>query len=66
MDGFIKIHDGTWFLVLFGPERYITIYDGNRYLTSEKSDILNSINYKLQDSGLIHIILSDRKNFDLS
>ena len=27
IDGFIKIYDGTRYLVLFGPERYDAIYD---------------------------------------
>ena len=41
--GFIKIYDGTRYLVLFGPERYDAIYDRIRYLINEKSDITYSI-----------------------
>ena len=43
IDGFIKIYDGTRYLVLFGPERYNAIYDKIRYLISEKSSIRYSI-----------------------
>ena len=43
IDGFIKIYDGTRYLVLFGPERYNAIYDKIRYLISEKSGIRYSI-----------------------
>ena len=39
IDGFIKIYDGTRYLVLFGPERYDAIYDWIKYITSEKSGI---------------------------
>ena len=33
IDGFIKIYDGTRYLVLFGPERYDAIYDRTRYIS---------------------------------
>ena len=39
IDGFIKIYDGTRYLVLFGPERYDAIYDWIKYITREKSGI---------------------------
>ena len=39
VDGFIKIYDGTRYLVLFGPERYDSIYNRIRYLISRKSGI---------------------------
>ena len=32
IDGFIKIYNGTRYLVLFGPEKYDVIYDSIRYL----------------------------------
>ena len=44
IDGFIKIYDGTRYLVLFGPERY-DIYDRIRYLIREKSGIKCSIGH---------------------
>ena len=31
-DGFIRVYDGTRYLVLFGSEKYDIIYDGIRYL----------------------------------
>ena len=31
-DEFIKIYNGTRYLVLFGPERYDAIYDRTRYI----------------------------------
>ena len=39
MDGFIRIYDGTRYLVLLGPEKYGTIYNRIRYLISLKSSI---------------------------
>ena len=44
-DGFIKISDETIYLVLFGSEEYDAIYNGIRYLMSEKSGITENINY---------------------
>ena len=32
-DEFIKIYNGTRYLVLFGPERYDAIYDRTRYIS---------------------------------
>ena len=45
IDEFIKIYDGTRYLVLFSPERYDPIYDRIRYLVSEKNDITYSISH---------------------
>ena len=39
VDGFIRVYDGTRYLVLFGPEKYNAIYNRIRYLISEKSNI---------------------------
>ena len=39
IDGFIKIYDGSRYLVLLGPEKYDAIYDRIRYLISLKSGI---------------------------
>ena len=39
IDGFIKDYDGTRYLVLFGSEKYDSIYDRIRYLISVKSGI---------------------------
>ena len=39
IDGFIRIHDGTRYLTLFGSEKYEAIYNRIRYLISQKSGI---------------------------
>ena len=31
VNGFIKVYDGSRYLVLFGPERYDAIYDRIKY-----------------------------------
>ena len=38
-DGFIRVYDGTRYVVLFGPEKYDAICSRIRYLISQKSDI---------------------------
>ena len=43
--GFIRIYDGTKYLVLFGPEKYDTIYNRMRYLVSLKSSITCFFHY---------------------
>ena len=45
IDGFIKIYDGIRYLVLFGPERYVAIYNRIRSLISEKSVITDIISH---------------------
>ena len=37
--GFIRVYDGTRYLVLFGPITYDPIYNRSKYLISLKSDI---------------------------
>ena len=39
IDGFIRIYDGTRYLVLLSPEKYDAIYNRIRYLISLKSGI---------------------------
>ena len=36
VDGFIRVYDGTIYLVMFGPEKYDTVYNRTIYLTSQK------------------------------
>ena len=38
-DGFIRVYDGTWYLVLFGDEKYDLIYNRIRYLIGVKIGI---------------------------
>ena len=45
IDVFIRVYDGTGYLVLFGSEKYDSIYDRIRYLTSVKSDITSIISH---------------------
>ena len=40
IDGFIKVYDGTRYLVLFGSEKYDAIYSRFRYLISLKNSII--------------------------
>ena len=35
-DRFIRIYEGTRYLLLFGPKKYNVIYDRIRYLISQK------------------------------
>ena len=39
VDGFVRVYDGTRYLVLFGPENHDVIYNRIRYLISRKSGI---------------------------
>ena len=66
VDGFIKIYDGTKYLVLFGPERYNAIYNRIRYLISEKSSITYSINHnfaRIRTDSYISLPLETNMNF---
>ena len=45
IDEFIKIYDGSRYLLLFVYGRYNAIYNRIKYLISEKSDITDSINH---------------------
>ena len=43
IDRFIRIYDGTSYLILFGSEKYDSIYDKIRYLMSVKSGITHIV-----------------------
>ena len=45
IDGFIRVYDGTRYLVLFGPEKYDVIYNRIRYMISQKSGITYVISH---------------------
>ena len=45
IDGFIRAYDGTRYLVLFGSEKYDSIYNRIRYLISVKSGITYTISH---------------------
>ena len=38
--GFIRVYDGTTYLVSFGPNKYVAIYNRIRYLIIQKSSIM--------------------------
>ena len=40
VDGFIRAYDGTRYLVLFGAEKYDSIYNKIRYLIEVKSGLI--------------------------
>ena len=58
VNGFIRDHNGTKYLMLFGPEKYDAIFDRIRYLIKLKSSItyVDSLNYAkvkiVSDDGL--------------
>ena len=45
IDGFIRVYDGTRYLVLFGSEKYDSIYNRIRYLISVKSSLTYVISH---------------------
>ena len=47
VNGFLRVYDGTRYLISFDPEKYDAIYNRIRYLLSPKSDItyVNSHHY---------------------
>ena len=45
IDGFIRVYNGTRYLVLFGLEKYNAIYNRIRYLISQKSGIIYVISH---------------------
>ena len=42
---FIRIYDGTRYLVLFGPEKYNAIYNRTGYLINQNSNIMYNFSY---------------------
>ena len=56
IDGFIKISNKIWYLVLF-DDWWDKTCDRIKYLMSEKNSITDCINHNLQNSELIHIII---------
>ena len=57
IDGFIRIYDGTRYLVLFGSEKYDAIYNSIRYLVSLKAVSHMFLLSITQKSKLILMIL---------
>ena len=66
MDGFIRVFDGTRYLVLFEGEQYDFIhYNRIRYLIGVKIGIRYVISHKLQKSWFKQFF-APRKNIDFS
>ena len=64
-DGFIKIYDGTRYLILFGSEKYDAIYSRIRYITSLKSSHIyfshcyakNEVDLPIEKILTLHVII---------
>ena len=58
--GFIRVYDRTIYLVLFGPEKYDTIYNTIRYLICQKRGVTYVIshNYALHVCNGYHEVLT--------
>ena len=48
IDGFIRVYDGTRYLVLFCPGKYDLIYNTIRYFIGVKSDIISYSHAKIK------------------
>ena len=57
IDGFIRDYDGIKYLVLFGPEKHVAIFQRIRYLRSKKCDITFLFLIIMQKSKFIFMIL---------
>ena len=57
VNGFIRVYDGTKYLVLFGDEKYYFIYSRIRHLMGIKSVVTYVISHNYEKSKLIHTIL---------
>ena len=55
IDGFIRVYDGTRYLVLFGLEKYDTIYYRIKYLISQKNSITYYANNKFDSYNSLPI-----------
>ena len=56
VDGFIRVYDGTSDLLLFGDEKYDSMYIRIRYLIGVNSDITYVISDNYAKSKLIHTV----------
>ena len=54
---FIRVHDGTRYLVLFTPKKYHAIYNRIRCLISQKSGITCALSYSYVKIKVIYTIL---------
>ena len=66
IDGFIRVYDGTRYLVLFGGEKYDFIYDRIRYLVGVKSGITYVISHnyaKIKVDSYDYLLLEKNNDF---
>ena len=54
-EGFVKVYDGTRYLVLFGSEKYDSIYNRIRYLTAVKS----GSTYIISDDVILYLLTNN-------
>ena len=67
IDGFIKVYDGTRYLVLFVGEKYDFIYNRIRYLIQVKRCIMDFISHnyvKIKKEFFKRLLLSGYVNFE--
>ena len=57
IDEFIRVYDGSRYLVLFGAEKYDIIYNRIRYLIDAKMVLHTSVFIIMQKPKLIHTII---------
>ena len=57
IDGFIRVYRGTWYLALFGPQKYDAIYNRIRYLINQKVILHMFSLITVQELKLIYMIL---------
>ena len=57
LDGFIRVHSGTKYLVLFGLEKYNPIFDRIRYLIRITSRINRCFLIIMQKSNFIQMMI---------
>ena len=57
IDGFIRVHNGTRYLVLLGAEKYDSIYSRIRYLIGVKSGITYVFLMAMGESRFMHTVL---------
>ena len=66
IDGFVKVYDGTRYLVLFGSEKYRFIYNRIRYFIGVKRGITYVISHNYPKSKVDSydsVPTSRKKNF---
>ena len=66
VNGFVRVYDGTIYLMLFDLEKYNAIYNGIRYLLQLKSVITFAFLIIFEKSKLIQTMIYPYKNNDVT